>query len=98
MANGQLKVLDIERISSRLFEQERIREKIRRDYCIEDVGDPGAWFAGWWSRSVKSVRLPVGPKLLKIIGLCFGLPPWRSQATCVHGRGFWVAAANSNRS
>ena len=36
----QFKVLDIERISERLFEQEQIREKLCRDFCIEDVGDP----------------------------------------------------------
>ena len=36
----QFKVLDIERISERLFDQEKIREKLCRDFCIEDVGDP----------------------------------------------------------
>ena len=36
----QFKVLDIERISERLFEQEKIREKLCRNFCIEDVGDP----------------------------------------------------------
>ena len=36
----QFKVLDIERISEALFEQQNIREKLCRDFCIEDVGDP----------------------------------------------------------
>ena len=36
----QFKVLDIERISERLFEQEKIREKLCENFCIEDVGDP----------------------------------------------------------
>ena len=40
MANGQLKVLDIERISERLFEQVPVRERICREYCIKDVGGP----------------------------------------------------------
>ena len=32
--------LDIERISERLFEQEKIRQKLCRHFCIKDVGDP----------------------------------------------------------
>ena len=36
----QFKVLDIERISQRLFENKEIREKLCKDYCIEDIGDP----------------------------------------------------------
>ena len=36
----QFKVLDIERISERLFEQEKICERLCRNFCIEDVGDP----------------------------------------------------------
>lgn len=97
MTNGQLKVLDIERISERLFEQAPIRERICRDYCIKDVGGPTD-MAYQLVESIGQVRVPAEPKRLKIIGLCFGLPPWRSPATCVHGRGFWVAATSSNRS
>ena len=36
----QFKVLDIERISERLFEHEQIREKLCGNFCIEDAGDP----------------------------------------------------------
>ena len=36
----QLKVLDIERISQRLFENKEICEKLCKDYCIEDIRDP----------------------------------------------------------
>ena len=36
----QFKTLDIERISERLFEQEKIRQKLCRHFCIKDVGDP----------------------------------------------------------
>ncbi|MXY69405.1 MAG: hypothetical protein F4Y47_12745 [Acidobacteriia bacterium] len=59
MSNGQLKVLDIERISERLFEEERIRAKICRDYCIEDVGDP-AEMAYRLVESIGQVRPPAG--------------------------------------
>ena len=37
---SQFKVLDIERISERLFRQKKIRQKLCRDFSIEDVGDP----------------------------------------------------------
>ena len=37
---SQFKVLDIERISERLFGQEKIRQKLCRDFSIADVGDP----------------------------------------------------------
>lgn len=36
----QFRCVDIERISVRLFEKSKIREKICRDFCIEDTGDP----------------------------------------------------------
>lgn len=36
----QFKVLNIERISERLFSNTEIREKLCKDYCIEDIGDP----------------------------------------------------------
>ena len=36
----QSKVLNIERISERLFESREIRAKLCRDYCIEDIRDP----------------------------------------------------------
>lgn len=36
----QSRVLNIERISEKLFESREIREKLCRDYCIEDIRDP----------------------------------------------------------
>lgn len=36
----QAKVLNLERISEKLFESREIREKLCRDYCIEDIDDP----------------------------------------------------------
>lgn len=54
--SGNSKILDIERISERLFEQERIREKLCRDYCIKDVGDP-VRMADQLVESIGQVRL-----------------------------------------
>ena len=59
MANGQLKVLDIERISERLFEQERIRAKICGEYRIKDVGSPTC-LADLLVESIGQVRPPAG--------------------------------------
>ena len=55
--NRNSKVLDIGRISERLFEQKRIREKLCRDYCIKDVGD-SANMADQLVESMGQVRPP----------------------------------------
>ncbi len=35
-----MRILDIEKISERLFECPEVRQKLCRDYCIEDTGNP----------------------------------------------------------
>lgn len=37
---SKMKILDIEKISERLFESPKIRRELCEDFCIEDVGDP----------------------------------------------------------